>query len=283
MQESNLIFPSIISENAWIVQNMMFMQRMMYGGFAPPTQFFMPPNPEFQPIETATLPPLPVEEYHESPPPPPPSDVMLATSPVSSVSTFYDGLHEEAQHPPSPSMIVNYSQNGQQWFTPPSQEFNDDDINIDPSEISTIEFDIDEFLMGGGDEDQMDSDDDDVVFVGEYQRSADVSPMVLGADVVDPAPEPMDHQPLMAAEARAVVAEERVRELEQILEARIRSTSCVICMSDFLQAPTLRLGCGHLGCAPCVARLENAFEDTRCPYCRTDFVSTRFCERVYFH
>lgn len=264
---------------------MMIMQRMMFGGFAPPTQFFTPPNPEFQPIETAPLPPLPVEDYHEpSPPPPPPSDIMLATSPVSSVSTFYDGLNDDdLQHSPSPSMIVNYSQNGQQWYTPPSQEFNDDidiDINIEPSEVSTIEFDVEEFLRG--DEDQMDSDDD-VVFVGEYQRPADVSPMVLGGDVVDPAPEPMDHEPLMAAEARALAAEERVRELEQILERRFLSTSCVICLTDFLQSPTLRMGCGHLGCASCVDVLENVRGDTRCPHCRTDFVGARFCDRVFFH
>lgn len=300
------------------MQHMMVTQRIMYGSIAPTVQFFTPPPPTYPSNNVSPPPPPPSPqsslessqegtmdeiEYVDM------EDSDQPTMDVSSHNITYDSLSTNisfsSDYPPPPTLYENWHQNGQDMLEGFEEEMQINGVVLPldrqtstpllPDDFlnETTEFDYNEMMEGLANLDDDEEDDDDVIFVDAYQRPDDISPIIqrpadilvmdLDVIVVEPAQEPMDHEIMEAAEARAAAAEERMRQLERIIQELTRSTSCPVCLNDLLTSETLLMRCGHLGCGTCLRALEEVVEDARCPTCRANFVSARNCNRVYFN
>lgn len=174
-----------------------------------------------------------------------------------SFSTIWDG---EESRPLSPSIFANMDQNGQDmlWHLPQEMQH--------ASSSSDEANDVD------------DSDEDeDVVFVGEYQRPYDVMPAEGTSEYWN--------MRLLSIEQRAKVAEERADKAETMLRTRIERTSCVVCTKDFLCTKTLRMPCGHLSCEKCLKKIVNDaryVDQIKCPQCRVVYTNTDNCAQIFF-
>lgn len=296
----------------------MVVNRMMFGAaMFPPPDFYLNVPP----------PPLPIHPFQfPSPPPPPPSTTPSsllmnvsntppapsaspaspaspaltaspAPSPALSYSTYYapspelldvDGIPAAV----SPSVFIGWEQDGQdQWHTPQASpavsdiyDPDDDnarmDIYINVPNIAdddTVEFNYEverrerererERAVVEVNRDD-NNGDDDVIFVTSYQRSDD------------------DQQPIR--DERLNEAELRANRLQQLLDERMRRTSCPVCYADMLDDPTLLFPCGHLCCLNCTIQIENRVNlntfqpDTRCPTCREESRGIEYCQNVFF-
>lgn len=267
-----------------MMMQQMIMQRLMFGIYVPPLPGFIPPLPVGQPpISTPPPPPPPSTPPQPEPPISPSSmDVSIGTaspsstasystyytpSPLASPQSFSTAWDEAEQRPLSPSFFAGMHQNGQDMLW---------DYQLQQSTSSSDESD------NGVGYDDNDDDDDyeeaDVVFVRQYQRPNDIIP-AEGTDEYW-------SMRLLDAERRANAAEQRADDIEAMLCNRIERTSCAVCTKDLLKVNTLRMPCGHINCAGCLARIAkdaaNDVNSIKCPQCREVYYSTDNCMKIIF-
>lgn len=270
------------------------MHRIMFGAYIPPMSGFkQPPQPLPNPF---IVPPTP--SFFIPPPPPPaaPATVALplqqpelvntpsssmdvnvdynrtaSPSSTTSFSTYFESrptspmtLDDVDQRSTSPSIFAGLNQNGQDMLWHLQQNLNDASTN-DGEDV-----------------------DDDVVYVGRYQRSEDVQPPIADTtnamrltelelraraaeqraveaeimlqqlnnqrseDVRSPIANTTNAMHLADLEQRVRAAEQRAVEAESIIRQLNGRTSCPVCTDDLLQCTTLRLPCGHICCEDCL-------------------------------
>lgn len=274
----------------------MLINRMMFGSpILPADNYFNIPPPPLPNHSPPSPPPLPnhppqspsSQPYspHSPQQTPPPA---FNASPAPSYSTYYAASPEldveNESVAVSPSVFVGWEQDGQDmlWHTPQASptvsemQYDDDDENAQMTsdygslddDAETIDIDFENFRRAVAD--SFDDDDDDVMFVGSYQRPEDERASRM--DVV---------------EARVVEAETRAERAEEMLADRLHRTSCPVCTDDLLTTVTIRYPCGHLSCMNCAQTIElhntyNHEPENRCPTCRENFGSWRNCLNVFF-
>lgn len=120
-----------------------------------------------------------------------------------------------------------------------------------------------------------DDNDDEVVYVGRYQRSDDVMPVADTTNALY----------LVEMEQRVRAAEQRTAKVEEQLRYFNARTSSSVCIEDLLQRETLRMPCGHICCKECLQTIaERTFHVifVRCPECRHQYSTVDNCLPIIF-